>query len=1045
MRTAVGLLALVGVLAAANAQNLEPVPQEQIDQITALLGPQLTAKPSKARRILVFWRCEGFVHGKALEYGNKALELASAKTKAFKVDFSNDYELLKPASLATYDALVLNNTTGLKTQENRFIEPALIDFVRSGKGLAVIHAGADNFNLAKQACEMVGGHFWGHPWGSGGTWAFKLDDPGSPLNQAFGGKGLTASDEIYQQESPYYNRAKLHVLVSLDFADKATADAQNQRREDKDYAVSWIRPYGKGRVFYTSFAHDQRAYLNKALLAHMLDGVQYAIGDLKADDTPAGLSADDLNRVKSATEANEKEIFGYLQDIATHTYSVKVDAQNKAKLEALLKDTSTTPFGKKAILRVLLTSFSGTQDLAPVVASLKSNETRDWAATLLAGTPGTAADKALVQALSTADSELRCTLISALAIRKNSSAIVPYAADTDTVVATAALAALGRIGNADALQVLAKPAAPALEDTRTSALAACIGTLAEGRKGRVALRVAQPLFANPATPAPLRAAIAKALLLTDDDFFTTGMKDACPMVRQTVIRASDDVPVATLSATLKGAKPEDQVTLVAKLAARDAKGCTPAVAELLKSDQEAVVCAALRALVKIGGADQVPAILALTSREGAVGRAATETLNDLRDPATGKALIALAAKDPALQVRVLNILGERTEAALVPQVESFLKSDNADTRKEAWKALGKQDPEVFFKPAVAWLSLVKDSEINQAEAAIRVGAKNAEPAARVAAFTTAWKSAGVPAKKVLAGLMANDADPSFIAPLTAALADEDKGLREAAIEALADWPSMDTYAVLKDAIASQTDPGLKTMALRGALKAAAAHAGQDTRARFIELFRIASDEKGRMTVADAMFKRDGLEFFTTFQGLFSDPAIGAQAKIAYVTFFDQKLKQQAGTPSREISTQKWKANASHADKDAGRAFDRNPGTRWSSNASSAKGMWFTLDLGESACLAEAVLDTEGSGGDTPNGYEVFASNDGKEWAGPVAKGDGATSKKTVIPLAVQARHLKFVTTGGRQRLNWSIHEIYVKAGLDQKKIDEIRNVADSVR
>jgi hypothetical protein len=48
-------------------------------------------------------------------------------------------------------------------------------------------------------------------------------------------------------------------------------------------------------------------------------------------------------------------------------------------------------------------------------------------------------------------------------------------------------------------------------------------------------------------------------------------------------------------------------------------------------------------------------------------------------------------------------------------------------------------------------------------------------------------------------------------------------------------------------------------------------------------------------------------------------------------------------------------------------------------------------------------------------------------------------------MAAQSRHLKLVTTGGRPGLHWSIHEIYVKAGLDQSKVDEIRKIADSVR
>ena len=1038
---AAGLLA--GAMSAA-AQDLTPVPQEQADQISALIGAQLTAQPVKARRVLVFWRCEGFVHSKALEYGNKALELAAAKTKAFTADFSKDYAALKPDNLAKYDAIVLNNTTGLNTPENPFIEPALTAFVKAGKGLAVIHSGADNFNKAEMASEMVGGHFWGHPWGSGGTWAFKLDDPGSPLNKAFGGQSFKTGDEIYQQQSPFYARAKLHVLVSLDFSDKATAETQSQRREDKDYAVSWIRPYGKGRVFYTSFGHDQRAFTNKVTLTHILDGLQYALGDLKADDTPAGLSAADLTAVKTATDANVNETFANLQNIVAHTYHATTEAANKAKIEALLKDPATTPFGKKAILRVLL-NVGGTEDLAAVTACLKVPETREWAVTLLAGTPGSAADKALVQALATADADLRCGLINALAIRKNAAAVVPCTGDKDSGVATAAYSALGRIGSESALLALTKPAAPALEDIRQTALAACIGTLAANGKAKAAARAAKPLFADTASPVPLREAAAKALLLADSDFFAAGMKDGCPQVRQTLVRAADGVPVKSLVAALKSAAPSDQAALITKLAARDIKACAPDVAALLKSDQEAVVCAALRALVKIGSADQVPAIYELTTHGGTVGQVATESLGDLRAPGSGLALIALAGNDPAKQTKVLALLGERSESALVPKFAVFVKSEQADVRKETWKALGKIADDTTFAQLVAWLPLLRDEELNQAESAIHAASKNVEPAARAAALATAWKTAPLTAKKVLANLMSGYADPAFLAPLTAALADSDFGLRETALRALADWPSMEPYAAMKDAVTAQTDAGLKTVALRGALKLATTHAGNDARARCIELFKTAADDKARMTVADAIFKRDGLDLFSLLQGLFNDPACGASAKKAYVTYYDQKMKQQAGQPSRDVDPKKWKASASHAGNEAGRAIDRNPDSRWSSNTSSVPGMWFTLDLGENVFVSEVILDTEKSGGDTPNGYEVFVSNDGKEWTGPVVKGGGEAHGKTVIPMATQTRYLKFVTTGGRPGLHWSIHELYVKAGLDQKKIDEIKKVADSVR
>ena len=268
---------------------LPVVTPDDAAKLEALIGNALSAKPAKARKVLVFSKCEGFVHGDGIVYGIKAFELAAAKTGAFQADFSTDYAAITDkANLFKYDAVVLNNTTKLKTKVNPALVPNLIEFVKSGRGLCVIHSGADNFDDAPEAYEMVGGLFGGHPWGGGGTWAFKLDDPASPLNKAFEGKNFKAGDEIYQQKSPPYDRSKLHVLVSLDLSDETTAksNVDKQKRADKDYAVSWIHPFGEGRVFYTSFAHDKRAFMDKARLTHILDGLQYTLGDLKADDKP---------------------------------------------------------------------------------------------------------------------------------------------------------------------------------------------------------------------------------------------------------------------------------------------------------------------------------------------------------------------------------------------------------------------------------------------------------------------------------------------------------------------------------------------------------------------------------------------------------------------------------------------------------------------------------------------------------------------------------------------------------------------------------------
>jgi hypothetical protein len=216
----------------------------------------------------------------------------------------------------------------------------------------------------------------------------------------------------------------------------------------------------------------------------------------------------------------------------------------------------------------------------------------------------------------------------------------------------------------------------------------------------------------------------------------------------------------------------------------------------------------------------------------------------------------------------------------------------------------------------------------------------------------------------------------------------------------------------------------------------------------MDLLKVAPDDGTRMTTADALFNVESLDLFATLQGLFNDPTHGANAKKLYVTYFDQKIKDNVTKGGAELDPKTWKGKASHAGGDAGKAFDRDMGTRWSSNVGSTKGMWFELDLGATTFVSEVLLNTEQSNGDTPNGVEAFVSDDGRTWGDAVAKvedGNNGGRGKTLISMAARGRYLRFVTLDGRPGLHWSIHEIFVKAGLDEKKVEAIKATADTLR
>ena len=265
--------------------------EQQIHNIEAAAPDRAPARPAKPRKVLVWghtWTHE------PNPYAEKALEILGRKTDAFQAVVSDDPRLLLGDRLGQFDALVMNNihepnpflpedfaqrTGEQKAAARKFdeaVKQSILDYVRSGKGIVGIHAATAAFQSWPEYGEMMGGYYGGHIYQEV---AVKLDDPQHPVNACFGGKPWRINDEIYIFRGPY-SRERLHVLLSLDL-DRMDDPG---KRSDKDYAVSWIRGYGRGRVFYTTLGHAAETYWNPLFLRHMLAGIQLAIGDLPAID-----------------------------------------------------------------------------------------------------------------------------------------------------------------------------------------------------------------------------------------------------------------------------------------------------------------------------------------------------------------------------------------------------------------------------------------------------------------------------------------------------------------------------------------------------------------------------------------------------------------------------------------------------------------------------------------------------------------------------------------------------------------------------------------
>lgn len=280
--------------------QLKEVPQQVIDKIAEALPDKAPATPKSPRKVLLFSKTNGFRHG-SIPVGVKALTMLGEKTGAFTAVHSEDESMFAPNKLKEFDMVIMVNTTGeifrprnlpsdpaekkAALEKEIAYKQALVDFVKSGKGLAGTHSATDTYKNWKEYNDMMGGAFDGHPW--------HMDVPvrilggEHPLTKVFGGKGFTVKDEIYQFRANTANPKDRRMLLSLA---PDWDGLKRGKRKDNFYPISWIAKYGKGRTFYCSLGHRDEIYWNEDVLEHYLAGFQYALGDLEADDAPIEVS-----------------------------------------------------------------------------------------------------------------------------------------------------------------------------------------------------------------------------------------------------------------------------------------------------------------------------------------------------------------------------------------------------------------------------------------------------------------------------------------------------------------------------------------------------------------------------------------------------------------------------------------------------------------------------------------------------------------------------------------------------------------------------------
>ncbi|MCU0419928.1 MAG: ThuA domain-containing protein [Cyclobacteriaceae bacterium] len=244
-------------------------------------------------RILVFSKTAGYRHA-SIQEGKRAL-MALGQAHGFGVDTTENANAFQEYNLKKYKAVVFLSTTGDVLTHSQ--QADMERFIQAGGGFVGIHAAADTEYGWPWYGQLVGGYFKSHPHQQQAT---------ARRVKAFGQAQLPDAWQRFDEWYNYRNLAPdLNILYNLD-------ETTYQGGENgSNHPIAWYHDYDGGRAFYTGMGHTTESFADEAFLAHLLDGIRYAMGEGRLDYQKAK-----SGRVPEADRFT-KQVLGYYFDEPT--------------------------------------------------------------------------------------------------------------------------------------------------------------------------------------------------------------------------------------------------------------------------------------------------------------------------------------------------------------------------------------------------------------------------------------------------------------------------------------------------------------------------------------------------------------------------------------------------------------------------------------------------------------------------------------------------------------------------------------------------------
>jgi len=204
-------------------------------------------------------RIELLFLGHASEHHNSRAYLpilASALTQSgINLTYTEDVQDLNKENLSLYDGVVIYaNHEGRHPDQ----EDALMEFVSEGHAFIPIHCASFCFKDSDEYIDLVGGQFLKH---GTDTFTTSITDGDHPAMQGL--SEFSTWDETY---------------VHQKLANDIQVLMERQEGNEKE-PWTWVKNYGKGKVFYTAYGHDERTWNQPGFQELIKQGILWAVDE----------------------------------------------------------------------------------------------------------------------------------------------------------------------------------------------------------------------------------------------------------------------------------------------------------------------------------------------------------------------------------------------------------------------------------------------------------------------------------------------------------------------------------------------------------------------------------------------------------------------------------------------------------------------------------------------------------------------------------------------------------------------------------------------